>query len=282
MQPEPSMACTVRESLRLTTLPRLELQMLLGHAMSRSRAWLIAHDDEVLSADCHASFLQLCARRESGEPMAYLLGYREFMALEFEVSPAVLIPRPETELLVYEVLAMIGPIDHPRILDLGTGSGAIAVSLAHARRDASVWATDISADALAVACRNAANHGVDVQFLQGSWFEALNAGVVVDGFDVIVSNPPYIAQNDQHLRQGDLRYEPSIALTDQADGLSAYRAMVMGAPRYLGQGGSLVVEHGFDQGALVSELFKAAGFDHIKTLPDLAGHPRVTTGSYNG
>lgn len=261
-------------------LPRLEAQMLLAHVLGQPRVWLIAHDDHVLTEAELFGFNRLCQRRLAGEPMAYLVGEREFMGLTFEVNPAVLIPRPETELLVQAVLDAIAAIDAPRVLDLGTGSGAIAVSLAHGCPRAEVWATDISPDALDLAQRNAVRHEVNVQFRLGSWFKALGDQDL--RFDVVVSNPPYIAAGDNHLEQGDLRFEPRIALTDEADGLSAYRELVVGARRFLVLGGHLYVEHGFDQGPAISQLFEQAGFLDVKTIQDLAGHPRVTTGSYNG
>ena len=273
---------TVSDCLRACGLPRLEAQLLLAQVLKQSRVWLITHDDAVLSQEQHQGFLALCARRFQGEPIAYLLGQREFMGLTFEVSPAVLIPRPETELLVTEALRIITHKSSPAILDLGTGSGAIAVALAHARTDARVWATDISADALDLARRNALKHGVSVAFLQGSWFDALVSEASLPKFDVMVSNPPYIAAGDGHLREGDLRFEPTLALTDGADGLDAYRAILSRAPQYLSKGASVCLEHGFDQSGAVSLLFEQAGFVDIKTLRDLAGHPRVTAGSYNG
>ena len=260
-------------------LPRLELQMLLAHVLGRTRVWLITHDEHVMTDSELGQFQALCQRRLIGEPMAYLVGQREFMGLGFEVSPAVLIPRPETELLVQTVLATIADCKAPRILDLGTGSGAIAVAIAHARSDARVWATDLSHDALDLAQRNASKHGVSVRFFLGSWFEALPGQ---DGqFDVIVSNPPYIAEGDAHLSQGDLRFEPRMALTDGSDGLSVYRLLANQARRFLLPGGFLCVEHGFDQGLAVAQLLRDAGYFQVKTIQDLAGHPRVTIGSYN-
>lgn len=268
-------------------MPRLEAQMLLSHVLGKPRVWLIAHDDHALTDEELAAFQGLCQRRMAGEPIAYLVGEREFMGLAFHVTPAVLIPRPETELLVETALKAIASRTAPRVLDLGTGSGAIAVALARARPDAQVWATDISTEALEIAKRNAARHGVEVGFLSGTWFEPVAYAVVQDDpesrcrFDVIVSNPPYIPLGDNHLTQGDLRIEPEIALTDNADGLSAYRVLTGEALNFLVPGGFLCVEHGFDQGPAVARLFRAAGFDDVKTIRDLAGHPRVTAGFYN-
>ncbi|MCD8515743.1 MAG: peptide chain release factor N(5)-glutamine methyltransferase [Burkholderiaceae bacterium] len=261
-------------------LPRLEAQMLLAHTLGQSRVWLIAHDDHVLSDTQVGVFKNLCQRRVAGEPMAYLMGEREFMGLTFEVSPAVLIPRPETELLVQTALDLVADLVQPCMLDLGTGSGAIAVALAHARPDARIWATDISQAALELAQRNADRNAVTVEFALGSWFDALR--LTDFKFDLIVSNPPYIAAGDDHLNQGDLRFEPRAALTDEADGLSAYRIIVAGARNLLTASGHLCVEHGFEQGPAVSGLFQQGGFLGVKTIQDLAGLPRVTAGSYNG
>ena len=266
--------------IRQMGLPRLEAQMLLAYVLGRSRVWLIAHDDHALTDQQSHQFQHLGQRRMAGEPMAYLIGEREFMGLAFEVSPAVLIPRPETEMLVQTVLEVIHNVTAPQILDLGTGSGAIAVAIAHARPDARVWATDVSGHALDLAKRNAARHGVTVQFAFGSWFDAL--GGQPFAFDAIVSNPPYIPAGDVHLMQGDLRFEPAVALTDGADGLSVYRLLASGAQRFLRAQGHLCVEHGFDQGPAVASLLRDAGFLQVKTIQDLAGHPRVTSGSYNG
>lgn len=278
-----SSATTVKACLARVTqaggLPRLEAQMLLAHLLGKSRVWLIAHDDHELTELQREAFERLCERRLAGEPMAYLVGQREFMGLTFEVGPAVLIPRPETELLVQTALDLVAGIDSPRILDLGTGSGAIAVALAYLSENAQLWATDISARALELAQRNAARHDVQIEFLAGSWFDALASTDL--SFDLIVSNPPYIPAGDAHLTEGDLRFEPETALTDAADGLSAYRVLAADARHWLSTGGHLCVEHGFDQGDAVARLFRQAGFETVKTIRDLADHPRVTTGSYN-
>lgn len=272
------MAQSIRDCLARKTLPRLELSLLLSLVVGQSRAWLMAHDDQTLSELEETRFLALESRRLAGEPVAYLLGRREFMGHEFLVSPAVLIPRPETEVLVEAVLAGLSPLSSPDILDLGTGSGAIAVSLALARPKARVLAIDISDDALSVAQTNAITLGAKVRFLQGRWFAPLG---VNDQFDIIVSNPPYVRPGDPHLHQGDLRFEPTVALTDGVDGLDAYRQIIGGAPRHLRPEGRIWLEHGYDQSAAVSALLAASGFFEIKTLKDLAGHPRVTTAFYN-
>src|SRR5690606_9394285 len=226
----------LRDLLRKSALPALESRMLWQHVLQVTRAWLIAHDDKEISSAQYAAYAALEARRLAGEPMAYILGCREFMGHQFEVSPAVLIPRPETELLVEQAVRVIEETRARSVLDLGTGSGAIAISIALACPQVQVTATDIQDDALEIAKRNAGRLGAKVEFLQGSWYQALPGNKV---FDLIVSNPPYIAEFDGHLQQGDLRFEPSTALSDGADGLSALREIVAGAPPRLRKGGSL-------------------------------------------
>lgn len=272
------MANRIRDWLARQALPRLELAVLLARVLGRSRAWLIAHDERALSEAEQIELTALVSRRQAGEPIAYLLGEREFMGHTFEVSPAVLIPRPDTETLVEALLAAIPIQASTRILDLGTGSGVIAISLALARRGAEVVATDISEAALAIAQKNAQALGARVCFVHGAWFAPLaSAG----RFDIIVSNPPYIRPADPHLRQGDLRFEPTAALTDGVDGLEAYRQIIAAAPQHLKVGGSLWFEHGYDQSDAIAALLAQAGFSGIKTLKDLAGHPRVTAAFYN-
>ncbi|MBX6317150.1 peptide chain release factor N(5)-glutamine methyltransferase [Pigmentiphaga sp.] len=273
------MAAYARDLIAGCGLPLLEARMLLERALGVNRAWLIAHDDEPLPEAGVARFEDWAARRRDGEPMAYLLGEREFMGHLFHVSPAVLIPRPETELLVETALAHVREIPSPRLLDLGTGSGAIAVSLALARPDAQVDATDLSPEALAVAAGNARRLGARVALLEGSWYEALNESAAAPIYDVIVSNPPYIAAGDPHLSQGDLRHEPDMALTDHADGLQALRDIARGAPAWLKPGGALWMEHGWDQAGQVRDLLRAAGFRHVESRRDLAGIERISGGS---
>jgi len=269
---------TARELIAGCGLPLLEARMLLERALGVGRAWLIAHDDEALPGDQVTVFLDWARRRRDGEPMAYLLGEREFMGHDFQVSPAVLIPRPDTELLVETALEHLRGIAAPRVLDLGTGSGAIAVSIALARPDAAVEATDLSADALAVAAANAPRLGAAVAFLPGDWYEALNGAAPAPTYDAIVSNPPYIAAADPHLSQGDLRHEPPLALTDRADGLAALRQIVRGARAWLKPGGALWMEHGWDQAAQVRDLLDAAGFVRVESRRDLAGIERISGG----
>jgi release factor glutamine methyltransferase len=250
----------------------LENRILLCHALNLSRVGLITNGDRVLTGEEAARLAGLVERRLAGEPIAYIVGQREFYGLPFHVTPAVLIPRPDTELIVELALARLAP--RASLLDMGTGSGAIAVSVAHTRPDAQVTALDLSEEALGVARVNAAANGVQVRFLRSDWFAALQG----DSFDLIASNPPYIASSDEHLAQGDLRFEPSGALTDFADGLSALRTIVAGAPAHLVQGGWLLLEHGYDQAASVRALLADAGYTEVQSWRDLAGIERVSGG----
>jgi len=257
-------------------LDPLENRILLCEATGLSRVQLITQGDRVLTPDEASRLDDLVARRLRGEPIAYIVGRREFFGLAFRVGPAVLIPRPDTELIVDLSLERL-PDNAARLLDMGTGSGAIAVAVAHTRPDADVTALDVSPDALAVAQANAAANGARVRFLESSWFDALAAG---DTFDVIASNPPYIAAGDEHLVQGDLRFEPVGALTDHADGLSALRIIIQGSPRHLAPGGWLLLEHGYDQAAAVRALLADAGFTDVQSWRDLAGIERVSGGRF--
>lgn len=258
-------------------LPASEARLLLGHVLGRPAAWLIAHDDQDLDEDELLAFASLVARRAGGEPVAYLLGFREFFGREFAVSPSVLIPRPETELLVDIVLAGVGAdgtATSLRILDLGTGSGCIAITLALEIRQAQVTAVDASAAALSVARGNAERLGASLRLLQSDWFDQL-AG---EKFDLIVANPPYIAAADAHLAAGDLRHEPDAALASGADGLDAIRRIIAAAPAHMAPGGQLWLEHGYDQAVAVRELLSAAGLADIEQHRDLAGIVRVSGG----
>lgn len=252
--------------------------MLLQHVLAVPRSWLIAHDTDALDDKSVQQFQVLVTYREEGLPMAYLVGHREFMGHRFIVEPGVLIPRPETELLVETAIAELKGrgLAQPRVLDLGTGSGAIAVSLALACPQAIVVATDASEDAVDVARRNAQALDAPVEFLLGSWFDAL---ADQPSFDLIVSNPPYIHESDPHLGQGDLRFEPVGALTDGADGLGALAEIVAGAPQWLRAGGGLWVEHGYDQAGPVRGFLHEAGFKHIQSHRDLAGIERISGGN---
>lgn len=266
---------SIRDALSRSGLPRLEARMLLTAVSGLSRLYLIAHDDALLADDVAARFEALCVRRRAGEPVAYLLGEREFYGRRFGVTPDVLIPRPDTELLVELALAHGDRTVPLRVADLGCGSGAIAVTLALEAPAWQLYAVDVSAAALAVAQANAAQLGARVDFRLGSWFEPL---VGAPAFDLLVSNPPYIHRLDHHLGEGDVRFEPRGALTDEDDGLSCLREIAATAPRHLRVGGWLLVEHGFDQGEACRQLFDAAGFVQVATLQDLAGNDRVTLG----
>ncbi|MEI7296234.1 peptide chain release factor N(5)-glutamine methyltransferase [Paraburkholderia tropica] len=274
---------TANALLRASPLPALEARILLMHVLGWRRTQLITRGDEALDAAPVAAFRALEARRVAGEPIAQLVGAREFFGLDFDVTPDVLIPRPETEQLVETALAALEGIAQPRVLDLGTGSGAIAVAIASARPDARVWAVDRSEAALAVAARNAAKlldarrPGGALSFVAGSWYDTLDAAL---RFEVIVSNPPYIANGDPHLDQGDLRFEPRGALTDEADGLSCLRAIVDGAPARLVAGGVLWMEHGYDQAAAVRALLDARCFAEVRSEQDLAGIERISGGRF--
>ncbi|WP_407354237.1 peptide chain release factor N(5)-glutamine methyltransferase [Luteimonas sp. R10] len=253
--------------------------LLLAHALRRPRAWLYAHATDPVAGALAAEFEGLVARRAAGEPVAYLTGRRGFWTLELAVTPDTLIPRPETELLVEQVLVRIPPGGPARVADLGTGSGAIALAIACERPLARVVATDISRRALAAAAANAGTHGIgNVEFRQGDWWSPL-AG---ERFDVVASNPPYIADDDPHLQRGDLRFEPRGALASGRDGLEAIGMIVRDAPAHLAPGGWLLLEHGHTQGEAVRALLRSAGFVAIATERDLEGRERVTAGRSPG
>lgn len=279
--PLPDDTCTISALLRYATmagLPALEARMLLTFCSGLSRTALITQDHTIPPTAVHTAFLQLVARRRQGEPMAYLLGEREFFGRVFTVNPAVLIPRPDTETLVEWSLDVLRDDEAPAVLELGTGSGIIAITVALERPDAHVLATDVSAAALAVARENAASLGADnTAFAISDWYAAIAPET---HYQLIASNPPYIAADDIHLSEGDLRFEPPGALTDQACGLSALRTIVSGAPARLVPDGWLLVEHGYDQGEAVRALFRAAGFVDVTTRRDLAGQERCTGGRW--
>jgi release factor glutamine methyltransferase len=263
--------CTLATVLKTAPLDPLENRILLCHALRLTRVQLITQSErrlDVAEADALAALL---ARRLRGEPIAYIVGLREFYGLDFRVTSDVLIPRPDTELLVE--LAMERLPQQGSLLDMGTGSGAIAVAIAHTRPDASVTALDASAAALEVARGNALAHRASVTLLLSDWYQALPPGQT---FDVIASNPPYIVAGDHHLSQGDLRFEPVDALTDHADGLSDLRSIIDGAPAHLKRGGWLLMEHGHDQAAAVRALLAGSGFAEVQSWRDLAGIERVS------
>jgi release factor glutamine methyltransferase len=274
----PELPVTVKALLHGNELPRLEQTILLGHALGMARAALLAHPERLLARKDVLRFERLVARRRAGEPIAYLVGKREFYDLELQVGPDVLIPRPETELLVDAALGCVPPARRSRVLDLGTGSGAIALAIARHRPAAEVTAVDVSAAALAVAGANARALGIaNVRFIESDWYAALPVG---ERFDLIASNPPYVAAGDPHLEAGDLRFEPKIALASGNDGLSALRIVIGGARSRLVPGGCLLVEHGYDQGERCRTLLEEAGFADISTLRDLAGNDRVGCGRF--
>ena len=277
-----SVSQPLRELISNCTLPANEARILLAHLLEKyyqlPRSALLSRDDMTLNTAAQEEWESLISRRVNGEPIAYLLGKKGFHNIELLVGPGVLIPRPETELLVDIAIAEIANLNKPvKVLDLGTGSGAIALSIASASPLASVVATDQSTEALAIAIKNAESLNLTqhVQFLQGNWYEAL---IQQSQFDVIVSNPPYIANQDPHLVQGDLRFEPSSALTDYGSGLSCLQAIISDADRFLQPGGLITVEHGFDQSESVINLMKIAGLVDVQAHFDLAGHCRAVSG----
>lgn len=272
--------CSIGALLQKAPLAPLENRILLMHALQLTRIQLITQDERSIDAQQALQLSSLFSRRLRGEPIAYLIGQREFYGLQLEVTPDVLIPRPETELLVDLALQHLPPDTRQQlsVLDLGTGSGAIAVAIAHSRPDLEVTALDVSSAALAVACRNAARHlqlqHGSFRLLQSNWYSALGE----QQFDIIVANPPYIVAGDRHLAEGDLRFEPQDALTDHADGLSALRNIVGGAGRHLNNGGWLLMEHGYDQAPAVRALLRAQQFEAVQSWHDLAGIERISGG----
>ncbi|HEX6635680.1 MAG TPA: peptide chain release factor N(5)-glutamine methyltransferase [Usitatibacter sp.] len=274
---------TVRAALDEAALAigRVDARVLCAHLLAVDRAWIAANPMHVLTESQDARLDALVAQRAMGHPVAYLLGRREFYGRDFEVGPDVLIPRPETETLVEAALDLLrrprAGGDPPAILDLGTGSGAIAVTLACERPDARIVATDASAAALALARANARRNDCEgrIEFIRGSWYDAVPG----KRFDLVVANPPYVAAGDAHLGRGDLRFEPPGALTDgSVDGLASIRAIVAGAPAHLVPGGALLFEHGYDQAEAAAALLVRAGFTRLVSRPDIAGIPRVAGG----
>jgi release factor glutamine methyltransferase len=263
---------TVQALQAALPLDALENRILLCHALGLTRVGLITQSERTVTMNEAAALNALVARRQQGEPIAYIVGRREFFGLDFTVSDAVLIPRPDTELIVELAVERLPQRGHA--LDMGTGSGAIAVALAHTRPDAQVTALDVSAAALDVARANAARNGSTVRFLQSDWFAALGE----ERFDLIASNPPYIAAGDAHLSQGDLRFEPVGALTDHADGLSALRSIIARAAKHLNNQAWLLLEHGYDQAAAVRALLQEASYSDVQSWVDLSGIERVSGG----
>jgi release factor glutamine methyltransferase len=254
---------------------RLDARVLAAHAWGQTSAWLIAHDQDTVDEPAQSAFQALVDARASGAPVAYLVGYREFYGHRFAVDPCVLIPRPETELLVEAALARLPGAEVPaRVLDLGTGSGCIAISIALANPQAIVDAVDLSDKALAVARKNAQALAAKVRFIQSDWFATLDG----QPYDCIVSNPPYLADHDGHLARGDLRFEPRSALVAANAGLDDLRIIAQAALARLSPGGCLLMEHGCEQGEAVAALLRAAGYAGVETLHDLAGLPRIGVG----
>ncbi len=252
--------------------PRLDAELLLAHALDKSRTQVLTHLEQVPDSGLAQRYLQLLERRASGEPLAYILERKEFWSLSLKVGPAVLVPRPETELLVERALALHRG-QSGRVADLGTGSGAIALALATERPHWSVVATDISARALEVARANAAALGLpQVEFLQGSWFEPLGGR----SFELVVSNPPYVAAGDPAMQDAALKHEPREALTPGADSLACLRTIVRAAPGHLERDGWLLLEHGADQADAVARQLVACGLRHVRSHRDLTGHERMT------
>lgn len=252
---------------------RLDAELLLAHCLNKPRSYLYSWPEHKLSESCWQSFRALVQQRLLPTPVAYLLGSREFFSMEYATTPAALVPRPETELLVEQALREIPGGQSLHICDLGTGTGIIAITLKKRRPLTSVWATDVDPACLALARENAMRHQVEIEFIESNWYQHLPAGL---SFDLIVSNPPYVAANHPFLGQGDLPAEPLIALTPGASGLEALEVIIDAAPDYLEPGGKLILEHGYDQEAAVAELLRARGFDDIRCESDLNDLPRTT------
>ena len=270
---------TIHQALRSAQtlgLDRLDAQLLLLHALGKQgsdRAWLMAHDQDLLDDQAASDFRAFSLRRAEGEPLAYIVGYKEFFGLRLNVDARVLVPRPDTETLVQWTLEVLKPVTAPEVLDLGTGSGAVAIAVAHSLK-CHVTATDFSKDALAVASHNAKQLGTEVQFIHSHWFEKVSGH-----YHAIVSNPPYIADADPHLAA--LVHEPLSALTAGADGLHDIRQIVQSAPKYLHPGSWLLMEHGYDQANAVGQLLAQRGFSQVQSRRDLAGIVRCSGGRWD-
>ena len=269
------MSSTVRELQQRAAragLPRLETQLLLCALLEQDRSWLITHDEDPLPAGTGERFEDWLRQRLDDVPLAYLTGYKEFHGLRLQVSPATLVPRPDTEVLVDEALRWLAAcgLATPRVLDLGTGSGAIALAVKKGHAAAQVTATDFSAAALEMAQTNARGLGLDLRFVQGAWWQPLGDEV----FDLVLSNPPYIAPQDEHLPA--LRHEPLSALAAPESGLADLRQIIAGAPAHLRTGGLLLLEHGYDQEQAVADLLRASGLHYLGCHRDLGGQPRCS------
>ena len=265
---------TLQTLVREAKLPRKESELLLFHAFECDRSWLYAHGDDSVTESRAAHFLGLVERRQAGEPLAYILGQWEFWSLPLKITPDVLIPRVDTELLVQWAAGLLKARSHQRCLDLGTGSGAVALAVKHECPRSEVTAVDLSAAALGVARANGKQLSLDVEWLLGSWFDP----ILARRFDLIVANPPYIREDDAHLHQGDLPAEPKMALTSGIDGLHALRHLAAHGQSALEPGGWMLLEHGWDQGPDVRSLLVTHGWQAVETRRDLAGRERVTGG----
>ena len=260
---------------------RLDAEVLLATVLDKNRSYFIAFPEQVLNQIQHTEFQHLLAKRQNGQPIAHITGQREFWSLELDVNEHTLIPRPDTEVLIEFVLQQF-PQQSLNVADLGTGSGAIAIALASEKPDWHIVATDQSGQALETAQKNANKHHCHpINFIQGSWFEALDKLPDSGRFDLIISNPPYIPEQDPHLQQGDVRFEPITALASGSDGLNDIRHLIKQAPGYLNNSGWLVLEHGYDQKQAVYQLFSQAGCKHIVQIDDYAGNPRVSAGQFS-
>lgn len=274
-------APTIREALDAAqqATDRIEARVLLREVLNQSDAYLLAHGDEALTAAQAQQYVALVVRRVAGEPVAYITGRREFFGRDFAVNPSVLIPRPETELLVELALQRLPAGAPARVLDLGAGSGCIGITIAAERPEAQVMLVDVSDAALEIARANAAQWApANTTLLHSDWYSAIAA----ERYDLIVANPPYVAEGDAHLQQGDLRFEPRSALAAGADGLNDLQRIIAQAPLHLRAGGWLLLEHGFDQAVACAWLLEAAGFQEVFNAPDLAGMPRVSGGRFQG
>jgi release factor glutamine methyltransferase len=269
------MTVTLSGAIVRSGLIPFEAKVLLAHILGRDRAWIAAHGDAMLTREQLSAFEALAQRRHKGEPVAYLTGRREFFGLDLEITPDVLIPRPETELLVEQALSWIGAEATARVLDLGCGSGAVALAIARERPRSLVLGADVAPAAVELAQRNAQRLGIaNASFIATDWFD----GVPREPFEAIVANPPYVAEGDPHLAAGDVRFEPPLALTPGSDPLADIRAIIEEAPAFLAQRAALALEHGYDQAEAVRSLLEEAGFSDVRSWRDLAGIFRVTSG----
>lgn len=265
-----------RQLYETSETPRIDCEVLMQHMLNKDMAWLISYGDTVASPEHNKAFFGLIAERLKGTPIAYIVGSRDFWSLELMVNEHVLIPRPDTETLVEQALELLPENESSNVLDLGTGSGAIALSIAKERRHSNVIALEYSKAALEVAKHNSVlNNVTNVEFRHSNWFENIGAQ---DRFNLIASNPPYVEPNDPHLEQGDLRFEPISALTAEEDGLADIRHIIESAPLYLEHDGWLIIEHGYNQANEVESLFRANGFTEIELFFDLNKLPRCTLG----